>query len=468
MMVAWSVLFIRLGWLRQDRYAVPGFDTGIYDQGIWLLSQFKEPFVTIRGLNLFGHHMNISLLALVPFYWLGAGVHFLIAVQVLAQASGAIAVYLLARDRLQDRWMGVAMAAVLLLNPTYQFLTWEFFHPDALAISPLLFAYWASTRRRWGWYAVSLALAMACKEDVALLVLVLGVLVAIKGDRRVGAITSAVAVAWFAFATRVLIPSFNDIGPFYDSFFGKFGKGPIEVAGNVVRHPGAAFEVATEPDRMSYYRMMLAPVAFLPFASLRTLVLAGPMVAVNVLSTFPYQREYRYHWSSLVLVGVILATIEGIAVLGRTIGLRRFLVGLVCATSFGASVAWGVSPVSVKYKQGFWPFGPDARHEAKKQAKALIPPGEAVSAIYFMAPQLSHREKVYEFPAPWKPANWGVNGENLHDPAAVRWLILDRTLLNPEDKAMLEELLDGQFELRYDRDDMVVAERVRARQSGEP
>jgi len=36
----------------------------------------------------------------VPFYWLGAGPLFLLSAQVVVQASGAIAVYLLARDRL--------------------------------------------------------------------------------------------------------------------------------------------------------------------------------------------------------------------------------------------------------------------------------------------------------------------------------------------------------------------------------
>ena len=51
---------------------------------------------------------------------------------------------LLGRDVLRSRWCGVALAVALLLNPTYQWLMWEFFHPDAVAIGPLLFAYWAA------------------------------------------------------------------------------------------------------------------------------------------------------------------------------------------------------------------------------------------------------------------------------------------------------------------------------------
>jgi len=153
MVTVWSAVFITLGWIRHARFGTFAFDLGIYDQGLWLLSRF-EMFDTVKGLPLFGHHMNLVLVLLAPFYRLGAGPEFLLVVQVLAQASGAVAVFLLARDRLGDRWLAVVLAGVLLANPTYQFLVWEFFHPDALAIAPLLFAYWAARAERWGWFAL--------------------------------------------------------------------------------------------------------------------------------------------------------------------------------------------------------------------------------------------------------------------------------------------------------------------------
>ncbi len=184
LVVAWSIEFIKLPMERFDRWGTFGFDLGIYDQGTWLLSRAKDPFVTIRGLELFGHHANVFLLLLVPFYWLGAGPIFLLVVQVLAQASGAIAVFLLARDLLRSKWAGVVLAAALLLNPTYQWLTWEFFHPDAVAIGPLLFAYWAAREKRWRLFTVAAVLAVLCKEDLAIAVAILGLIVAFRGDEE--------------------------------------------------------------------------------------------------------------------------------------------------------------------------------------------------------------------------------------------------------------------------------------------
>ncbi|MBA2608773.1 MAG: hypothetical protein H0U92_07545, partial [Actinobacteria bacterium] len=53
MVLTYVVVFGTLTWRQQSNFGTFGFDMGIYDQGIWLLSQFKAPFVTVRGLNYF-------------------------------------------------------------------------------------------------------------------------------------------------------------------------------------------------------------------------------------------------------------------------------------------------------------------------------------------------------------------------------------------------------------------------------
>ena len=67
---------------------------------------------------------------------------------------------------------------------------------------------------------------------------------------------------------------------------------------------------------------------------------------------------------------------------------------------------------------------------------------------------------MYEFPVPWCNINWGVHGENLDDPAGVQWLILDRRLLDPKESALVNDLIDSEFTVRFEQSDIVVAERT--------
>ncbi len=457
----WAATFIALGWLRHSRFATYGYDLGIYDQGAWLLSRFHS-FITVRGLPLFGHHANVVLLAFVPFYWLGAGPGFLLVVQVAAQAAGAVGLYLFARDRLGDRWVALLPAAALLLNPTYQYLTWEFFHPDAIAAAALLFAVWAGHARRWGWFALSASVAVACREDVALAVAGLGALVWIWGNRKAGAATIVAGVGWYLIATRVVIPvALGGHAPFYEALFPQLGRSATGVARTVVTRPGVVWDLVTKPDRITYYRRLLVPFALLAVVGWRPLLLlAGPALAVNALTSAGFARDYRYHYSALVVAGMAVAAVEAIAVLGRTAALRRFLAGALAAVALATTVAWGPSPVGVQYRSGIWPFAAGSRATVKAAARRAVPAAATVSASYTFVPHLTHRERIYQFPEPWQVFDWGIDGKGMPDPSTVEWLVVDRRdLLDASQRALFDALVLTQFQTRFRQDDVVVAQR---------
>ncbi|MCU1430128.1 MAG: hypothetical protein JWL83_4128 [Actinomycetia bacterium] len=456
----WVIVFFRLGALRHDRHGTFGFDLGIYDQATWLLAFFHRPFITVRGLDVFGHHATPGLWFFAPFYWFGGGPKVLLAMQVLAEASGAFALYLLGRDLLHSRWIGAAFGTLLLLHPTSQWLVWEFFHPEAFAIGPLLFAYWAARTGRWGWFWPCAFVAIAMKEDVALALIVIGILVMVRGSRRIGGAIALLSFAWFVIATRVVIPWRNGVGPFYEQLFGTLGKSPTEVAANLARHPVTGFKIATEPDRLHYYKMMLFPVALAPLASPQTFAIALPMLAINVFTSdgFPFTRDARYHYSAIVLVGVLLATVEAVALLRDQRARAVLVVGLL-ATSFTTTVLWGPSPLGHKYDKGIWPLQVEVNGAAKDHAMKLLPKGAATSAAYTLVPHLTHRTRIYEFPVPWRDVNWGVHGEHLDNPQNVQWLLIDRSLLDARESALLQSLLRHQFTVRFEREGIVLAQR---------
>ena len=100
-----------------DGYGTPGYDMGIFDQGVWLLSRFHAPFVTVMGRNLFGDHTSFILLLAVPLYWVWPHAQTLLVLQTCLLAAAAVPVYLLALRRTTSVLIATALAAAYLLNP---------------------------------------------------------------------------------------------------------------------------------------------------------------------------------------------------------------------------------------------------------------------------------------------------------------------------------------------------------------
>ena len=493
-MAAYVWVFGNLTWAQQTNFGTFGFDMGIYDQGIWLLSRFKTPFVTVRGLNYFGHHVNLITLLLVPFYWLGAGPHMLYLVETLAIASGAIPLFLLGRERLGDEWHAVAISACYLLYPSLEWINWWHFHPDALIITPLLWAYLFATRKNWKWFAITTVIALSCKEDAALAVFVLGLLVAwrswrtptgrtqtgrepgVRAERRVGVrtglATAAGAIAWFGVCTKVIIFRANGgIGPLYDELYPGLGHDVVTIFFNAIRHPTRVLRPAFEAKRITYYTMLLAPVGFVALLALPVLAIAGPQTAVNVVSAHVYTYDIMYHYSSIICAVVFLAVVEGIATwkarLGGTGGVSRMavqraLVGVVVATSLAANVAWSPSPISTKFHTGIWAKA-NPQHAIIRQAIALLPKGQGVTATYYLVPHITHRTHAYEFPNPWVQANWGIKGEGAPNAATVDWLLIDENITTDTDASLLADLVadGGEFKKVFEVSGILLAQRIR-------
>jgi hypothetical protein len=286
-----------------------------------------------------------------------------------------------------------------------------------------------------------------------------------RGDRRRGAIVAAASTAYFFFATRILIPHENGIGPFYDNFFVGLGNSPSEVVYHSIRHPVGTWRLADAEDRKNWYWNVFAPWAFLPLFDLRVLAVALPTIFVNVVSSFPYTRDYRFHYSAIVVAGSALATVEAIAWISKRskerLATQAALVATVLVAALVASVLLGCGPYSRHYRDGTWPLDPDPRVITKDQAVASVPAQASASVAYNIDTHMTHRAAVYEFPVPWCNINWGVRGENLTDPASVQYLVLDRTIItDPRDKALLSDLLSGEFAVVSDVDGILVAKRV--------
>ena len=389
----------------------------------WLLSR-GHAFTTVRGLPVFGHHATFGYFLLVPFYWLGAGPQFLDLLQVTVLALGAVPDLPLGarspresvgRGRTGDRVAAAAGRAVVRvgdLPPRGRR------HPV-----PVLCGYLAAERQRIGWYWIWLALAHRVEGGPRPPLHRAGPppLVAQGGSDSARRRSGSAAVWFVAFALgdgAAAAGGRTVYGPLY----GDLGDTPAEVVGTAVEDPGAIAVRLRYNGAPSYAVQLMAPMAFTPLAAPGLLLLGAPQAVVNLLSTVNFTWDVRYHYAALPVVALALGMVEGISAIDRwarrralmrALAVRRGVLGLTLAAALYATWAWGPSPVSMRYEDGYWPRGRTVSTDAKDAAVAAIPDGAAVSADYNLVPHLADRELIYTFPNPWISSNYGVDGRGL-------------------------------------------------------
>jgi len=439
-----------------------GFDLGIHDQGLWLLSRGQVPFNTVRGLYQFGDHTWFIMVLLAPLYWIWADVRLLLVFQTLACALGAVPLYLLAREHLDSQWLALAFAAAYLLYPALGNVNLDHFHPEALATPLLLLAFYAGTSGRYRSFAVSTTLALLCKEDVSIVVALMGVYLALSGRRAVGVITTAVAAAWFILCLKLFLPYFNGYGFFRH-------EGGYWFSGVMSRLTDPAFLSSRFLNLKAarYLFDLLAPAAFLPLLSPMVLGIALAPIAINILSGVGYLQSINYHYTVTITPFIFAAAVCATARAGRSWALRILMTTVLLAAA-GAGNAWLSKlpfQTAVRQTRGYWKRATaDARVATIREAIALIPDESGVAADPFSVPHLTHRKHIYEFPNPFIPVYWGIHGENPHDPTLVDYIFV-KGRLHPRTQRLLDVLREVElFEPVFTKGDI----RLLKRNAGTP
>ena len=453
--------FVWLTWLTHARFGSFGFDLGIFDQGVWLLSRFEDPFVTIRGLPLFGDHASYILVLVAPLYWLWPDPRLLLLLQAVGLAIPAVSLYLIGTRRLHSPLAGLAVATAYLAFPALQWAAVWSFHPETLAAGFLGLAALAADRQRWRQMAVWLLLALMCKEDVGLVVAGFGALLWTTGHPSVGRRTLAAGLGWFLLTALVLIPLANGRpSPHLELNFGITGSGPLAILAAAPTLAGNIWRNLTDGQGDTYMLLIFTPFLGLPLVDPRWLLPAAPPILLNLAATHGYQQEIRYQYLAAAAPFLALATIAGLLVVARRqVVLASLLVALVAVAGF-IDYRVGPAPWSKDFPR---PADAGPINDARRQALGLIDPTAPVSAQYNLATHLAHRTSIYEFPNPFTAPNWGFPGDQ-HQPAEIqrlRYVVVERPLLGEAEAVLLDQLRTRpQWRTLLDRQGIVVLERV--------
>jgi uncharacterized membrane protein len=440
----------------QDAFMTPGEDVGIMDQAVWSITNGHLFHQTIcnsvsdtncydpGGFSRFAIHFEPILFPLSLVYALWPGPKMLMVLQTLIVACGAFPAFWLARLRLRSDLAGVAIAALYLLYPELQQAEAGYFHAVVLTTALLMFTLYFLYTRRTRWLFVFAILAMACKEEIPLVIVMLGLWSIVFQQRwRSGLGLIGIAVAWLGL-DLLIFHVFSPTGhPLLSSRYAYLGSNVFEIARNIVLHPVSLLKQHVfEHAHLYYIRLLLSPVNYLSLLAPWVLIIAVPSLALNLLSSDPNMYQGTSQYNAEIVPVLIFATIEALVVVVWLIQwlARRVQAKLVpqATTSVSAEPARGV-PVGrvsgprwlqpaalllllvitmvgvVRHDQtyGVMPYSQDfiwpqvTSHDALAQRFInMIPANASVSAQSSLVPHLSKRASIYLFPYADKLADY--------------------------------------------------------------
>jgi len=160
--------------LRHLLFSSTGWDLGIYDQVVYLISQDQPPISSFLQMHHLGNHAAWSVYLLGLLYKIYPTVYWLFLIQAIALAVGAIPLWHLARLEGLSKKQALVVSVVYLLYPVIFNANLFDFHPDVMAISALIGAVLAARLGRVGWFSLAILFVLGCKDVLSLTVAAVG------------------------------------------------------------------------------------------------------------------------------------------------------------------------------------------------------------------------------------------------------------------------------------------------------
>lgn len=420
--ILYALTFTLISLREYDAFVSHALDLGNMAQTFWnTVHGHPFRFLNMRSplsIEAFGTQTRLSFhvepiipfLAVVYAFW--QHVQTLLVFQTLALASGAIPVRLFARRHLGAGLPEIAFPVAYLLFPALEAANLYEFHPVSFAAPFLLWAFYFADDRRYGLFALFAVATMGCKEELGVVVAIIGLWIAIRnGDRQFGLIVAVLGAAWSLTALFVVVPHFAAGKP--SSYWGRYLPNgwpdiryPVdqaEVRHFWLQHPGYVWDNLTSEAKRSYLQRILYPVGYLSVLSPLTFLAGVPTLLLNMLSYEPHMYGGLAHYNAELVPVMVIAAILGTEWLCRTVAPRLriplpWAVAACCLYVLFASLVNhrvnGLSPLA----DGFSYPQITAHDRLLDKAIAMIPPDASVSAQDLLNPHLSDRSNIYLFP----------------------------------------------------------------------
>lgn len=382
---------------RQATYLTAGYDLGIFDQAVREYAHFRTPIVALKGAdyNIFADHFHPIIALAAPLYWLIDSPSTLLVVQAGLIAASVPFVHAFARRRMGSG-AALAIAAVYGTGWALQAMVDFDFHEVAWGVPILAATIDALDRCNDRALLVYAGLLMLVREDMGVILVVIGLLRLLHRPRRTGLWLIGVGAVGYFLVTTLVIPAFAPNGQFAYWTFDALGRDLPHALVNIVVHPIRTVRLFVTPsikaETLGYF---VLPLALLPLRS-RYALIALPLLAERFFNSRSQVWSTHYHYNALPWVVLVLAMIDGggrLGIFSRRVP-TRVVIGYLVTVAVLISVVPNPTPMVLRRMAtgAAWRVSQHLRDQ--RAAVAQLPSGVCVSVDDRLAAQLTNRDRV--------------------------------------------------------------------------
>jgi uncharacterized membrane protein len=391
-------------YVRWANYEYRTFDLAFYVQGLWQFLHARFA-VSVEHVPLMGNHVEPIVFLIAPLFAIFRHPMTLVVVQNAALATMGPVGFDIARRLGFGVKESLSLAAALLIAPATGFIALHEFHPEALSAPLLLLLFRArllrSLTQHWVWFIA----VLACKENMApLLVAYCAVHAVIDRKRGLAEVRAwylwpmGLALCWLALCTSLITPALNAGNVDYITLYDQLGLSGSDVLLNAIREPHRIAEALFRSlSHGNLVWALLFPFICLPLLGPRWLLIATPILLQHLLSWRSSEWMIYFHYGAPLLPLFWMAAVEGIANLDRKEllppAVRRAVPLLLVLATLVAQFAIGPTALLASTAANWFT---QKEHRARQDAViAEIPPAASVIAPLPYLSHLAMREKLY-------------------------------------------------------------------------